>query len=64
MIKAKIKKSFLVISPPPFGGKHSTVKVFLNKLYQNICSLSIFLLNLIREKMVKTIGGMYEATGE
>ena len=36
MIKAKIKKSFLVISPPPFGGKHSTVKVFLNKLYQNI----------------------------
>ncbi len=26
MIKAKIKKSFLVISPPPFGGKHSTVK--------------------------------------
>ena len=34
MIKAKIKKSFLVISPPPFGGKHSTVKVFLNKLYQ------------------------------
>lgn len=27
MIKAKIKKSFLVISPPPFGGKHSTVNV-------------------------------------
>ena len=29
MIKAKIKKSFLVISPPPFGSKHSTVNVFL-----------------------------------
>ena len=28
MIKAKIKKSFLVISPPPFGGKYSTVNVF------------------------------------
>ena len=28
MIKAKIKKSFLVIFPPPFGGKHSTVNVF------------------------------------
>ena len=28
MIKAKIKKSFLVISSPPFGGKHSTVNVF------------------------------------
>ena len=33
MIKAKIKKSFLVISPPPFGGKHSTVKYSLFKLY-------------------------------
>lgn len=33
MIKAKIKKSFLVISPPPFGGKHSTVNVSLYKLY-------------------------------
>ena len=50
MIKAKIKKSFLVISPPPFGGKHSTVKVFLNKLYQNICSQSIFWLNLLEKK--------------
>ena len=28
MIKAKIKKSFLVIFSPPFGGKHSTVKIF------------------------------------
>ena len=26
MIKEEIKKSFLVISSPPFGGKHSTVK--------------------------------------
>lgn len=32
MIKAQIKKSFLVIPPFPFGGKHSTVKVFLYKL--------------------------------
>lgn len=29
MIKAKIKKSFLVILQPHFGGKNSTVKVFL-----------------------------------
>ena len=29
MIKAKIKKSFLVIFQPPFGGKHSTVNIFL-----------------------------------
>ena len=34
MIKAKIKKSFLVISSPPFGGKHSTVKYSLLILYQ------------------------------
>ena len=27
MIKAEISKSFLVISSPPFGGKHSTVNV-------------------------------------
>ena len=47
MIKAKIKKSFLVISPPPFGGKHSTVKVFRNKLYQNICSQSTDFINFI-----------------
>ena len=26
MINEKIKKSFLVISSPPFGGKHSTVQ--------------------------------------
>ncbi len=28
MIKAEIRKSFLVISSPPFGGKYSTVKAF------------------------------------
>ena len=33
MIKEKIKKSFLVISPPSFGGKHPTVKYSLYKLY-------------------------------
>ena len=33
MIKEEIKKSFLVISPPPFGDKHSTVKYSLFKLY-------------------------------
>ena len=33
MIKEEIKKSFLVISPPPFGGKLSTVKYSLFKLY-------------------------------
>ena len=33
MIKEEIKISFLVISPPPFGGKHSTVKYSLFKLY-------------------------------
>ena len=52
MIKAKIKKSFLVISPPPFGGKHSTVNVSLYKLYNitnsytseqvNICLFFLF----------------------
>lgn len=47
MIKAKIKKSFLVISAPPFEGKHSTVKVFLNQLYQNICFELIDLQNFI-----------------
>ena len=26
MIRAKIKKSFLVIPSPPLGGKHSTAK--------------------------------------
>ena len=33
MIKEEIKISFLVISPPPFGGKHSTVKYSPFKLY-------------------------------
>lgn len=41
MIKAKIKKPFLVISLPLFGSKHSTVKVFLDKLYRNICFRTI-----------------------
>jgi len=39
MIKAKIKKSFLDITLPPFGGKHSTVKVFLSELYQVVCCI-------------------------
>ena len=39
MIKAKIKKSFLVISPPPFGGKHSTVKIFPAHIIQYNYSL-------------------------
>jgi len=57
MIKDKIKKSFLVISSPPFGGKHSTIKYSyknytLNKyLYQyksyKISNFFLFVVKLI-----------------
>ena len=42
MIKDEIKKSFLVISSPPFGGKHSTVKYSQLKctLLINTCQLN------------------------
>ena len=36
MIKDEIKKSFLVISSPPFGGKHSTSKYFLASIYYKL----------------------------
>ena len=61
MIIAKIKKSFLVISSPPFGGKHSTVKVFLCELHQNVCPKAIDFIYHKFFNPVKTItGGKYD----
>ena len=55
MIKDRIKKSFLVISPPPFGGKHSTFirsAFFIIKINNSIFYF-MYLFDILKKKYIK-----------